>query len=147
MGRNRGTGVSEAEQTGAAEVAYCGLVCDPVCIHARSGCVGCRAGGGPDSCDLRRCCEERGIEGCWQCISFPCAKGASGDDAWRGLNVGCVQMIVDMGAATFAALAVLRLGDGFDYGYLRYQTPDHVQAILHGEADIPREDPDVRRQG
>ena len=139
--------MGNARPGSAPEVAYCGLVCAPVCIHVRNGCVGCSAGGGAEACHKRQCCEERTIDGCWQCDSFPCAKEAFGDEAWRGLTVGCVQMVSNMGAATFAALAVSRLGQAFDYGYLRYQTPEQVEAILRGEAEIPREDPDLRNHG
>ena len=137
--------MGSAEASGAPEIAYCGLVCGPVCSHALEGCGGCRAGGGPERCAKRECCRERRFDGCWQCAGFPCETGAFGDDAWRGLNVGCVQLAKEMGTARFAELVLGRLGKGFDYGYLRYQTPEGVRAILRGEADIPREDPDVTR--
>jgi len=130
----------------APEVAYCGLVCSPVCSHALEGCVGCGAGGGAENCAKRACCLERRLEGCWQCADFPCAEGAYGDDAWRGLNVGCVQLAKEMGAKPCGKLISARLGKGFDYGYLRYQTPEGVGAILRGEADIPREDLDITRR-
>jgi len=132
---------------GEPEVAYCGLVCQPVCTHAQSGCVGCGAGGGAEACAKRDCCRERQIEGCWQCDDFPCAQGAYGDDAWRGLNVGCVQLAKEMGTTGFGALVLERLGKGFDYGYLRYQTPEQIRAILLGEAEIPQEDPDLHSGG
>lgn len=138
--------MSKAGQAGEPEVACCGLVCQPVCCHASTGCAGCRAGGGPDECRKRECCRERGIDGCWRCSSFPCAEGGFADEAWGGLCAGCVEMAGSAGPATFARLVVSRLGHGFDYGYLRYQTPEGVKAILRGEAEIPREDPDLRRQ-
>lgn len=134
--------MSNVVPSGPPEVAYCGLVCDPVCSHAVEGCVGCEAGGGAEACRKRECCRERGHEGCWQCSSVPCAQGAFGDAAWRGLNVGCVELVKNMGVTAFAELVVSRLGAGFDYGYLRYQTPEQIQAILRGEVEIPREDPD-----
>jgi len=136
-----------AKASDAPELAYCGLICGPVCNHALEGCVGCNAGGGAEACAKRECCLERKIEGCWECAEFPCSKGLYGDEAWRGLNLGCVQMVKKMGKTEFSKLVLERLGKGFDYGYLRYQTPEHIEAILRGEADIPREDPDLRRQG
>ena len=53
-------------------VAFCGLVCR-LCFNG-SQCTGCRAdecscpGPAQDGkCVHRRCCRERGLEGCWQC--------------------------------------------------------------------------------
>lgn len=31
---------------------------------------GCKSGGGPPFCKMRKCCQKRGIEGCWQCEEF-----------------------------------------------------------------------------
>jgi hypothetical protein len=30
---------------------------------------GCRNGGGPPFCQIRKCCEEKSITGCWECDS------------------------------------------------------------------------------
>ena len=30
----------------------------------------CRNGGGPPFCKIRKCCKEKGIEGCWECDEF-----------------------------------------------------------------------------
>jgi hypothetical protein len=30
----------------------------------------CRGGGGPPFCKIRKCCQKKGIEGCWQCDEF-----------------------------------------------------------------------------
>ena len=30
----------------------------------------CRGGGGPPFCKMRKCCQGKGIEGCWQCEEF-----------------------------------------------------------------------------
>ena len=30
----------------------------------------CRGGGGPPFCKMRKCCQARGIDGCWQCDEF-----------------------------------------------------------------------------
>jgi len=37
-------------------------------------CPGCRAGGGPPSCDIRACVNGKGFEFCHQCTDFPCEK-------------------------------------------------------------------------
>jgi hypothetical protein len=125
-----------------ASIAYCGLSC-AVCCHAAKGCRGCRDGGGPEVCEKRQCCEERGLGGCWQCEAFPCAKDFA-DEAWSGLTIGCVQMIKAIGIEAFHSLVKSRLGETFDYGYLRYRTPHDIEAILRGEHDVPQEDPDAR---
>ncbi len=122
-------------------IAYCGLSC-AVCSRTAEGCLGCRAGGDPEVCSNRQCCEERRSRGCWQCESFPCAEYLA-DEAWTGLTVGCVQMIRTMGIEAFESLVRSRLGDSFDYGYLRYRTPQEIEAILNGEQDVPRDDPDA----
>ena len=30
----------------------------------------CRGGGGPPFCKMRKCCQQKGIEGCWECAEF-----------------------------------------------------------------------------
>jgi hypothetical protein len=30
----------------------------------------CREGGGPPFCKMRKCCQKKGIEGCWECEEF-----------------------------------------------------------------------------
>jgi hypothetical protein len=30
----------------------------------------CRAGGGPPFCKIRKCCQRKGIDGCWECAEF-----------------------------------------------------------------------------
>lgn len=31
---------------------------------------GCRDGGGPPFCKIRKCCDKKGYEGCWECDEF-----------------------------------------------------------------------------
>ena len=31
---------------------------------------GCRGGGGPPFCKMRKCCQKKGIQGCWECAEF-----------------------------------------------------------------------------
>jgi len=33
-------------------------------------CEGCREGGGPHFCEIRKCCGEKEIMGCWECGEF-----------------------------------------------------------------------------
>ncbi len=34
----------------------------------------CKGGGGPPFCKIRKCCEKKGIEGCWECDEFATCK-------------------------------------------------------------------------
>jgi hypothetical protein len=35
---------------------------------------GCRGGDGNPECEIRKCCKERGLETCFDCGEFPCAR-------------------------------------------------------------------------
>lgn len=37
-------------------------------------CPGCRKGGGPPGCEVRRCCFEKGLRICFECEEFLCSK-------------------------------------------------------------------------
>ena len=37
-------------------------------------CPGCRQGGGPPWCEVRKCCFEKGLRICFECEEFPCSK-------------------------------------------------------------------------
>ncbi len=53
----------------------------------------CRKGGGPPFCKIRKCCQKKGIDGCWQCTEFEsCRNSASlepvhGDAHLKNLRV------------------------------------------------------------
>ena len=56
-------------------IAYCGLAC---CVCSENDkCIGCQNGG----CDIHgwcknyNCCREKGLNGCWECVDFPCSGG------------------------------------------------------------------------
>ena len=51
----------------------------PVCYDVlgamvKMRCKGCRNGGGPPFCKIRKCCQKKGIEGCWECDKFETCK-------------------------------------------------------------------------
>ncbi|MDD1719240.1 MAG: DUF3795 domain-containing protein [Methanoregulaceae archaeon] len=54
---------------------------------------GCRAGGGPPFCGIRKCCTGKGIEGCWECQEInSCGKldflnGTHGDAHRKNLEI------------------------------------------------------------
>jgi hypothetical protein len=42
---------------------------------------GCRDGGGPPFCKIRKCCDKKGYDGCWECDDFKfCEKLKSLED-------------------------------------------------------------------
>lgn len=59
----------------ASSIAPCGLVCE-LCAE-RAQCKGCNFSKKEElkcCCHQRRCCDERGFSGCWECAHFPCGK-------------------------------------------------------------------------
>ncbi len=34
----------------------------------------CRNGGGPPFCKIRKCCQDKGMQGCWECSEFEICK-------------------------------------------------------------------------
>ena len=55
----------------------CGCICSKCEYRESKGCVGCIAMDKPfwsDSCDLKSCCEAKGLEHCGLCSDFPCEK-------------------------------------------------------------------------
>lgn len=54
--------------------SYCGLAC---CLCSENAdCAGCRNGGCSERewCNIQKCCRKKGLRGCWECESFPCAE-------------------------------------------------------------------------
>lgn len=111
-------------------IGYCGLACG-MCINA---CVpDCRAGGGAKDCFQRACCQRKGIHGCWECEQFPCNDGhfASSDDpAWRGICIGSVHTIRELGVEEYLRRVAERFGNPVEYGNQRYLDPEDVRAKL-----------------
>jgi len=108
-------------------VGYCGLACN-VCIGACS----CKASPehGDQECFQRKCCIEKGIDGCWQCEAFPCSEGYFATTEWSGLCIACVQCIVEDGLARFVSLAKCNLDP--NYGLYRHKSASEVAGTLHG---------------
>ena len=114
------------------EVAYCGLNCS-TCIHARQtreSCTGCHQNGGAEDCHQRKCCVAKGLNGCWQCDEFPCEDGFLGDEAWRGLYIGCCNVIAKVGKSRYAQLVRERMGDEVELGDYRHKTARDIEDIL-----------------
>jgi len=116
-------------------IAPCGLVCG-VCVHAtpeREGCAGCREGGGDKRCYQRTCCQDRSLQGCWECDEFPCEHGYFVDPAWRGICIGSVHAIRDLGLVGFVERLVSRVGTCMEIADHRHRDPQDVRAWLGDE--------------
>ena len=115
-------------------VAYCGLVCG-VCRNAvEKRCAGCRNGGGNKNCYQKKCCVEKGLDGCWQCEEFPCDNGffADSNKMWRGLCVGSAQCIQDYGLEGYVDRMVSRLGNDVDYLEYKFKDIQEIKSVLCG---------------
>ena len=110
-------------------VGYCGLICS-VCKNTEKGCRGCRSGGGADDCYQRRCCLEKGIDGCWQCDGSPCDMGFFADEVWKGLCRGFIRCIKDKGIEEFVSLVQSKLGKVVEYGDFRFKKEREIMAML-----------------
>jgi hypothetical protein len=98
-------------------VAPCGLVCAlcPGAAPDKGGCLGCRNGGGDADCYLRKCAEERGLDGCWQCDEFSCGNGMFGNEEWRGLGIAGVECIREHGLEGYVAILASRFGEVVEF--------------------------------
>ncbi|NOZ67741.1 MAG: DUF3795 domain-containing protein [Deferribacteres bacterium] len=112
--------------------AYCGLVCG-LCREAGEKCRGCRNGGADADCYQRNCCIEKGIDGCWQCETFPCDRGYFGDEKWRGICLGFAHCIRAVGPEEFFGIVESTLGRELDYeDYLYRDVKDVVKMLCEG---------------
>jgi hypothetical protein len=118
-------------------IGYCGLACG-MCRH---GCApNCRGGGGAEDCVQRACCTARGLDGCWECDEFPCDKGHFADDkdpAWRGICIGSVYAIRQLGEDAYLRRVADRLGAPIEYGDYRYLDSEEVRAALCSDRGAP----------
>jgi len=111
-------------------VGYCGLLCS-VCQPFTEGvCTGCRVGPADPGCHQRACCIEAGIEGCWDCVSFPCEEGYFGMEEWRGLCCGSVRAIRALGVEEFARRVRRTMGDVVDHGNWMFKTEPEILGLL-----------------
>ncbi len=100
--------------------AFLERMCDP-----DANCPGCRAGGGPPFCAIRRCARTRGMETCPACPDYPCQRIAA-------LAQGYPTLIADgtrmnrIGIPSWVAEQEQRAGTGFCYADVRcypYEVP------------------------
>jgi len=98
--------------------SFLGGLCDP-----DKACPGCRAGGGPPFCGIRKCARQREMEVCPFCHEFPChriealAKGYPTliADGWRMRAIGLEEWVKEQET---------RARTGFAYVDIRCQPYD-----------------------
>ena len=70
-------------------------------FFTEANCMGCRAGGaGMPSCAARNCFKEQGVDFCFQCDEYPCARNDYPENLerrWRAAN----DRMVEVGAEQF----------------------------------------------
>lgn len=100
--------------------AFLDLLSDP-----DRSCPGCRAGGGPPFCGIRKCAKARGVDTCPQCNDYPCHRISA-------LGAGYPTLIVDgrrlvkIGICAWIAEQEERTRTGFCYADIRcepYEVP------------------------
>ena len=107
----------------------CGIVCK-TCIHRSTVCARCHDGGGEKDCHIRNCTTDKKIAGCWQCDGFPCGHLQTLDPAWKGLTLGLVEIIRELGGEEYRRLALENIGEFVDYGYLRFMSPEQTGELV-----------------
>lgn len=53
------------------KIGSCGLACMLCSAKLKNECIGCHEAKG---CDIKACCVEKNIVGCYECDDFPCDK-------------------------------------------------------------------------
>lgn len=62
----------------------------------------CHSGGGGQDCAIRKCCQDRGFQGCWSCGDFEhCETLASIDPVHKGAQVKNIRIIRQKGMHAF----------------------------------------------
>jgi hypothetical protein len=89
-------------------------------------CPGCRQGGGPPFCGIRKCARKKGIDLCIECEEWPCSR-------IDGLAAGYINLIADserhkrIGTTKWLKEQTARAATGFCYCDIRchpYTVPD-----------------------
>lgn len=123
-------------------IAFCGLVygiCDhnPDCTWCRSP-LDSRDKCAKDGCYHGSCCIKCGLDGCWQCESFPCSNGRF-LDADKGQMLGFLRYIRKYGKEEFVSRLVLNQRRGIMYGMkgaYRHRSVEEIEKLLNDEEEL-----------
>ena len=119
-------------------IGYCGLICN-LC-HLANECSGCKSAKNrcqrylsETGCYQHSCCQERGLNGCWDCDDFNCGKdmfSKSHDIRLRAF----IRFIKDEGLEKFARCIIANEKKGIRYGYKKdydgLKTEEEVLRLL-----------------
>jgi len=125
------------EQDIISSVAYCGLICR-LC-HLSDECDGCKSKNNRCSkylsetgCFQYNCCVEKKIQGCWECLEFPCEMDMYSDSESPKIK-SLARCIKEDGIEKFASYILQVIEQGLDItkdGDLDHKTEKEVLAIL-----------------
>lgn len=110
--------------------APCGLNCK-LCNEANNGCTGCRNGGGNKNCLQLICCQEKKINGCWQCHEFPCNKGGFENMEKRGIMIAFATSIKQFGHETSYEIISRELGSTINYQEFNFISEQNISNLLN----------------
>ena len=99
---------------------FLGDLCDP-----EKACPGCRQGGGPPFCSIRKCARERDVDVCAFCDEFPCRRIESIGKGYPTLIADGKRM-KEIGTEAWIAEQEERAKTGFAYVDIRchpYEVP------------------------
>lgn len=96
-------------------------LCDP-----EKACPGCRQGGGPPFCSIRKCCQKRGFDICVFCDDYPCHRITALGKGYPTLIADGMR-IKEIGIDKWIEEQRKRVKTGFIYADIRcypYSVPD-----------------------
>ena len=113
-------------------VGRCGLVCSLCDAVEKYQCVGCRKGGGPDAdCFQLLCTLEKGIDGCWDCVEFPCDKGMfAATNSIAGICVAFVLCIKKNGIQAHLDHIKKNVGHSIFYADWQKETSHEILEVI-----------------
>jgi hypothetical protein len=91
-----------------------------------TSCPGCRQGGGPPFCSIRKCARARGVDICVECGEYPCKRVLSIAKGYPTL-LADGQRMGEIGVESWVAEQKERAKTGFAYVDIRchpYEVPD-----------------------
>ena len=113
-------------------IAYCGLVCGR--CHLRAECDFCKNTASlcarSEVCYQRNCCIERELQGCWECVEFPCGKDMH--STTHDLRIRAfVAFIKAEGAESLVDCLLRNEADGIHYGHGRdYDSKNSEEEVI-----------------
>jgi hypothetical protein len=64
---------------------------------------------------------------------LPCEHLQTLDPAWRGLTIGLLQTVADLGEEAYSEAVLRTIGEYAEYGDLRFKSAAEIRALLLGD--------------